>query len=381
MSSTPRPRDQARWLATTAAMLAAVLIGFGVRDLWPKAAAAGQLTTNATVPVAATQVVRTDVAQRQVVPGTLGYQGSFGVVNELGAGVITWLPAPGQVVRRGQVLYQLAGQPVILMYGPVPAWRDLGPGTTAGSDAAGNDAAGNDVRELQRNLVALGFDPDHQIAADGVFGWATQAAVERWQQALGMTVTGDIPLGGVVFLPGALRVTGAPAAPGAPVTTGATVLSGTSDTPSVMVSLDVGGSAVADGDSVVVTMPDGTTTVPGRVSSVGRVATIPSQSTQSTQSGPTNPVNPVTIAIGAMPAGLDQAPVQVAITQQQDTDVLAVPVTALLARPGGGYAVRTAGATHRLLPVTTGLFDDATGMVEVAGSGLAAGLAVEVAQE
>ena len=71
---------------------------------------------------------------------------------------------------------------------------------------------------------------------------------------------------------------------------------------------------------------------------------------------------------------------QVQITQQQDKDVLAVPVTALLALPGGGYAVRLSGPARRLIEVTTGLFDDATGLVEVTGRGLAAGLTVEVAQ-
>ena len=79
-------------------------------------------------------------------------------------------------------------------------------------------------------------------------------------------------------------------------------------------------------------------------------------------------------------AGLDQAPVQVAITQQLDRNVLAVPVTALLALPGGGYAVRLGTLSRRLIPVATGLFDDAAGLVEVAGPGLAAGLPVEVAQ-
>jgi peptidoglycan hydrolase-like protein with peptidoglycan-binding domain len=64
--------------------------------------------------------------------------------------------------------------------------------------------SGPDVRELQRNLAALGFGPG---SSDGVFGWSTLAAVERWQQALGMAVTGTIPLGAVAFLPGPLRVT------------------------------------------------------------------------------------------------------------------------------------------------------------------------------
>jgi len=91
----------------------------------------------------------------------------------------------------------------------------------------------------------------------------------------------------------------------------------------------------------------------------------------------------VTISIGTSPVapGLDQAPVQVAITQRQHRGVLAVPVTALLARPGGGYAVQAAsGSARRLIPVTTGLFDDATGLVEVTGPHLTAGLTVEVAQ-
>jgi hypothetical protein len=91
---------------------------------------------------------------------------------------------------------------------------------------------------------------------------------------------------------------------------------------------------------------------------------------------------PVTISIGTtrIPAGLDQAPVQVSITQQRDRNVLAVPVTALLALPGGGYAVRLGDPARRLIPVTTGLFDYATGVVEVTGRGLAAGQVVEVAQ-
>ena len=71
---------------------------------------------------------------------------------------------------------------------------------------------------------------------------------------------------------------------------------------------------------------------------------------------------------------------QVSITERRDRNVLAVPVTALLALPGGGYAVRLSDPARRLIPVTTGLFDDATGVVEVTGRGLAAGQAVEVAQ-
>jgi peptidoglycan hydrolase-like protein with peptidoglycan-binding domain len=322
--------------------------------------------------VSAARVVRADVSSRQVVAGTLEYLGAFGVVDESGPGVVTWLPSVGGLVRRGQALFQLAGQPVTLFYGPVPAWRAFGPGMSAGPD----------VRELQRNLAALGLGPG---AADGQYGWSTEAAVDRWQQAHGMVVTGTIALGEVTFLPGPLRVT-ATVPLGTPVAVGATVVSGTSDIPAVSVSLTVGGPVVKPGDPVLVTLPDGSTTVAGTVAAVGQVATAPNAAADGGASGGQGngaaaAAVPVTITIGghALAPGLDQAPVQVQITQQQDKDVLAVPVTALLALPGGGYAVRVAGTGARLIPVTTGLFDDATGLVEVSGPGLTAGLSVEVA--
>src|SRR6266511_720342 len=77
---------------------------------------------------------------------------------------------------------------------------------------------------------------------------------------------------------------------------------------------------------------------------------------------------------------LDQAPVLVAITERIVHNVLAVPVNALLALAGGGYAVEVANADgpRHLVPVSPGLFDDAAGLVQVTGSGLAAGQHVVV---
>ena len=77
---------------------------------------------------------------------------------------------------------------------------------------------------------------------------------------------------------------------------------------------------------------------------------------------------------------LDQAPVEVSITEQSVSDALAVPVNALVALAGAGYAVEEveANGTHRLVPVTPGLFDDTQGLVQVAGSGLAVGQLVVV---
>jgi multidrug efflux pump subunit AcrA (membrane-fusion protein) len=130
-----------------------------------------------------------------------------------------------------------------------------------------------------------------------------------------------------------------------------------------------------------VTLPDGTT-VRGRVSAIGRVATTSSsdssQSDQGGQGSPT-PTIPVTISLSGSHGGLVQAPVQVGITEQEDRHVLAVPISALLAQPGGGYAVSVAdGATTRLVDITPGLFDEVAGRVEVSGAGLAPGMRVEV---
>ena len=69
----------------------------------------------------------------------------------------------------------------------------------------------------------------------------------------------------------------------------------------------------------------------------------------------------------------------VSITTESVEDALAVPVDALLALAGGGYAVEVAeGRVHRLAAVTLGLFDDADGLVQVSGRGLSAGQRVVV---
>jgi hypothetical protein len=79
----------------------------------------------------------------------------------------------------------------------------------------------------------------------------------------------------------------------------------------------------------------------------------------------------------------DQAPVEIDITTASVPNAVVVPVTALLAQSGGGYAVEVVGAgvgtSNRLVSVSLGLFDDAEGLVQVTGSGLAAGQEVVVA--
>jgi hypothetical protein len=74
---------------------------------------------------------------------------------------------------------------------------------------------------------------------------------------------------------------------------------------------------------------------------------------------------------------VDQAPVTVSIVSARASGVLAVPVSALVALAGGGYAVQVvSGGGAHLTGVHTGLFSSS--LVQVAGPGLRAGLNVEV---
>jgi multidrug efflux pump subunit AcrA (membrane-fusion protein) len=72
--------------------------------------------------------------------------------------------------------------------------------------------------------------------------------------------------------------------------------------------------------------------------------------------------------------GFDEAPVRVDITIKGVDDALSVPVTAVVGRSGGGFAVEVvrAGGPRELVAVRLGLFDAAGGRAQVEG-GLRAG--------
>src|SRR5260370_985882 len=92
-----------------------VLSGPPWRSPHPAAAAA--------VPLGTAPVVRTDLTNTVQVSGSIGYAGSYTVVNQAAGTAYTALPAPGATIRRGQALYEVDGTPVTLFYGPTPEWR------------------------------------------------------------------------------------------------------------------------------------------------------------------------------------------------------------------------------------------------------------------
>jgi hypothetical protein len=279
----------------------------------------------------------------------------------------TRLPSGGEVIYRGQAVYYLDGKPVPLFYGNVIPYRALDLDVSPGAD----------VEVLNSNLVALGYESG--VASD-VFTAQTAAAVRAWQQANGLAQTGIVSLGDVVIAPGALRVTTVMASDGSAVQPGSPVLDATALARQVVVQLDAAlQSQVAVGDPVTITLPSNATT-PGRISYVGKVASASQSATGGGSGTPTINVY-ITPTDPAATGTLDDAPVTVAITTGSASNVLVVPVASLLALDGGGYAIEEVlpDGTHQLQGVSTGLFDDADGLVQVTGAGVHVGERIVVA--
>jgi hypothetical protein len=339
-----------------------VVVAAGAVSAWragvfSPAASSGAGQQGAPAPATAA-VVRQDLSAATPVTATLGYAGSYPVTGQ-GSGTLTWLPPTGQVIRQGQVLYKTGnGSPVVLLYGSVPAWRTLGEGIT-----------GQDVTQLNHDLVRLGYADRADIVAAGwdYYSWETAYAVQLLEEHLGVSFPpGSLSLGQMVFKPEALRVTQLTGSLGGPAS--GPVLTATSDRHVVTIPLDASQqSEVKAGDTVSITLPDGTA-APGVVSSVGTVATTAFAPGQ-------NPATTIPVQVkltDPKAAGtLDQAPVTVNITTQNSPGpVLAVPVTALVAQSSGEYAVEVVGPgnTRRYVPVTVGIFDDTGGLVQVTGA-------------
>jgi hypothetical protein len=409
-------------------------------------------------------VTRRTLVDRQRVDGTLGYAGKRAATNRL-SGTFTWLPRTGAVIHPGQTLFRVDGKPVVLMDGTLPAYRSLRSGIADGAD----------VRQLERGLARLGYDPG---TVDDHYSAATAAAVRAWQDDAGLEKTGRIELGRIVFLPGARRVTGVKVSLGSTVGTGGNgggdnpnnkfasyttsttptqttptqttptqttptqttptqttptptqttptptqttpnktpttpsnsgnggngdangnatgnngngsngngngdsnapatdVLTTTSTRRVVTAKVDVADQTlVAKGRSVRVELPDGRV-VPGRIVSVGTVATADNSGNDEPGGGDSTPTITITIHLRlARAAGrLDQAPVSVQIARTTKRNVLAVPVQALVARRGGRYAVERSDG--RLVNVTPGVF--ANGYVEIVGGAIREGDRVRV---
>jgi hypothetical protein len=277
----------------------------------------------------------------------------YAVINR-SRGIYTKLPDAGDNVDCGAVLYRVNDHPVLVLCGSTPAYRSLSKGDS-----------GPDVAELNANLVRLGYATRSQLdPSSDRFSSETASALEKLQSKLGEDQTGSLKLGQAVLLPESVRIAEVTGEPGGSAQPGAQVLYATSDTPEVQVNLDPAQQGeVKKGDRAQITLP-GNRSVTGKVDRLGRVAQVPAG--QDNAGGATIPAY-ISLDDPTKARGLDRAPVQVEITTRGVENALNVPVTAIVGRSGGGFAVEVVRADGRreLVAVKLGLFDTAGGRVQV----------------
>jgi peptidoglycan hydrolase-like protein with peptidoglycan-binding domain len=265
-------------------------------------------------------------------------------------GEIIFIQGPSQVIENLALLGDPAGGGVM-------------------SITAGDAAYGTDILQLETALLTLGFDAGGTLEVDGTYTLETYQAVLAFQAAVGLEPDGILDLGEIIFLPDTVRVT-------SQLTTKGSF--GGADTPILGISLsekvvylalpadDQGILAV--GDAVTVEMPDNTL-VPATVVFVSQTAT-PGQ----------NEWDPawfeVRIALDdpSVAAGLDEAPVDVVVVSDSVSDVMAIPVSALVALLEGGYAVEvdTGNGQVELVAVEVGFFGS-NNLIEITGGDLEPG--------
>jgi peptidoglycan hydrolase-like protein with peptidoglycan-binding domain len=346
--------------------LGAVLIAVGA-GVWLRASdVSTEAAPAATGPVATATVERGTISATDSWDGTLEYATPV-TVKTSGGGTITRLVGQGETVARGDELYRLDERPVILLYGVVPMYRHLAPGDS-----------GVDVRQLETNLVKLGYDG---FKVDRAYTASTAEAVRAWQNDVRVERTGTVARGDVVFVPAGGRVDTLYVSVGDLRMPGAPVLDITGTDQIVRLEVDVDDRDRFDMDAKVSVVLPGGDEIPGRVSTMAVVKPASDATGEGFAAGPTDaePIVEVEIALNEAPDDLVGAPVEVIVAIEERADVLLVPVNALLALAEGGYGLELvrADGTTKIVRVDTGLFAD--GKVQVSSPGIAEGTVVGVA--
>ncbi|WP_239590357.1 peptidoglycan-binding protein [Streptomyces aureoverticillatus] len=344
----------------------------------------GSAAADPTQPARTATVEERTLTRGETVDGTLGYGeaspvragagGAGGSGADAGSapeganspaaeGTLTWLPTEGAEIRRGDTAYSADAQKVPLLYGSTPLYRTLDVG-----------AEGNDVELLEKNLAALGHTG---FTVDEEYTSGTAEAVRDWQEDLGREETGKVAPGDAVVAPGARRVTEVKSSRGD--TASGEVLTWTGTERKVTVDLEAKyEDLVEEGAKATVALPDGTE-AEARVTDIGNAATAKPTEGDDSQGGTDGATLPVELTVKDQKrlGRYQAAPVDVTLAAESREDVLAVPVSALVARKGGGYAVQAVtGSGVEYRPVELGMF--ANGMVEVSGDGITEGLKVGI---
>ncbi len=112
-------------------------------------------------------------------------------------GTITANANVGDRIELGDVVAEIDGNPVVALYGNVPQFRELDVNTESGAD----------IRQLEENLVALGYDPEGTVTIDENYTFYTGEMVQRWETDLGIeTPDAAVAVGQLAFIAGPSEV-------------------------------------------------------------------------------------------------------------------------------------------------------------------------------
>ena len=286
-----------------------------------------------------------DLTRTEDFDGRVGH-GTQEALKLTGSGTITGLPTIGDVVQFGHPIAEVDGEPVLLLQGSRPAWRELGPNTTNGED----------VRQLEAALVAMGYADPTEMTVDDDWDSDTTAAVKAMQGLNGMPVDGRLGTDEIVFSSDVVRIAKVAGTLGDTAGAAGIEVSGLDQS----VTATVKSSKVKlfeVGKPVTVTMPNDDE-IDGTVASIG-------ESVAADDGSISYPVEITTTALDVD----DGTTVDIELDVVSAADAIAVPAEAVLALAEGGYAVEVPDSTAltgtRLVRVKLGEFAD--GWVQVTG--------------
>jgi len=333
-------RQQNALLASTAS---AIITGYDVRQLQEALITLGYDPDGR---VSADGVF--DFSTRQMVirwQQDIGIEEADGIID---SDEIVFLPGPAQVLDVLAALGDQAGGSMV-------------------SVSTGDPMSGIDIQQLEAALASLGYDAEGTLIVDGVYSPETTQAVLAFQAATGLEQDGILNLGEIIFLPGSVQVTSQLTTKGSWVGVGSVIMGISLSEQVVQFGLPAKNQALlAVGDAVIIELPDNTE-VPAAILSVSQVGT---------QLDNGQVVFEILIALDdpTVAAGLDEAPVDVIIIIDSVEDVMAIPVSALVALLEGGYAVEVDAGndTTQYIAVEVGFFSS-NNLIEITSGELQPG--------
>ncbi len=197
MSVQPVRATRSAGLAAAGALAVALTVACG-----PSAEAPAAAQSDPSIDTDMVPVVRQDVVETQKAQASVGFGTSITLPVDL-EGLVTWAPLPLTTLKSGDVLVEVGGRPVFFVVGESPLYRPLRLVGRWEVDEAGTrlgQQKGADVAQLQQYLLDLGFDDKGRMTLDEVFGLSTQRAVKDWQKSVGHPATGIVDSSQIVFM-------------------------------------------------------------------------------------------------------------------------------------------------------------------------------------